>query len=75
MTIRSRLTRSEYETWLAKNKDEPNLGALFLKECFHAFDPDVENASGVEAEKLIEKRYVESKDEDMLRTCYSGVMA
>jgi hypothetical protein len=75
MTIRSRLARSEYETWLTKNKAAPNLGALFLKECFYAFDPDVENATGSEAEKLIEKLYVESKDESCPRPCFSGVKA
>lgn len=75
MTIQRRLTRDAWKQWLAKNKNASNLGALFLADCFQTSDPELEQLSGKEAERVIEHRYVESAQEDMLRTAYSGLMA
>lgn len=75
MTIQRRLTRDAWKKWLAENKNVPNMGALFLADCFKTSDPELEQLSGTEAERVIEHRYVESDQEDMLRTAYSGLMA
>lgn len=75
MTIQRRLTRDAWKKWLAKNKDVSNMGALFLADCFRTHDPELEHLSGQEAEHIIEHRYVESAQEDMLYTAYSGLMA
>lgn len=75
MTIQRRLTRDAWKKWLAKNKNASNMGALFLADCFRTHDPELEHMSGPEAERVIERRYVESEHEDTMRTAYSGIMA
>lgn len=75
MTIKRRLTRDAWKQWLAKNNAPILDTSLFLAECFRTHDPELEHLSGPEAERVIERRYVESEHEDSLRTAYSGIMA
>jgi len=68
MTIQRRLTRDAWKQWLAKNKNASNLGALFLADCFQTSDPELEQLSGTEAERVIERRYVEPMQADVRNT-------